>query len=112
MNYHVRTLRRAQEDIESILDWIADTRQSLQGAAECIDSFEKAASGLANYSEARSFARENEEVPDIELRQFLFKTGRGRTYRGVYCVVQNEVRILRVRGPGQPDLTQDELETE
>ncbi|MGH7200482.1 MAG: hypothetical protein ACREJB_07745, partial [Planctomycetaceae bacterium] len=53
-------------------------------------------------------AREDEFV-DWELRQFLFKTPRGRTYRGVFTVVDDEVRILRVRGPSQRDLEPEEL---
>ena len=51
-----------------------------------------------------------DEFTDAKLQQFLFKTRRGRTYRGVFVVVDNEVRILRIRGPGQPPLEADELE--
>jgi len=35
-------------------------------------------------------------------RQFFFKTPHGRTYRGVFTVVDDEIRVLRVRGPGRP----------
>lgn len=44
-----------------------------------------------------------------EVRQCLFKTRRGRTYRALYTIVEDEVRVLRVRGPGQAPLTDDEL---
>ncbi len=51
-------------------------------------------------------------ISSFELRQFLFKTRRGRTYRGVFAVVNHEVRIVRVRGPGQGPLTDNELSNE
>jgi hypothetical protein len=48
---------------------------------------------------ACSIAPENAEF-DFELRQALFKTRHGVPYRCVFTVVDDEVRILRVRGPG------------
>jgi hypothetical protein len=39
----------------------------------------------------------------------LFKTRRGRYYRLVYVIAEDEVHVLRVRGPGQPDLLPDEI---
>ena len=54
-------------------------------------------------------APENSLATLGEVRQFLFKTRRGRTYRAVYVIMDDEVRILRVRGPGQPPLTDDEM---
>ncbi len=42
-------------------------------------------------------------------RPFFFKTPHGRTYRGVFTIVDDEIRVLRVRGPGQPSLEPDEL---
>jgi hypothetical protein len=59
---------------------------------------------------AYGLAPENEYV-DYELRQFFFKTRRGRTYRGVFTVVADEIRVLRIRGPGQALLRRDEIET-
>jgi hypothetical protein len=49
-------------------------------------------------------------LPDFEVREILFKTRRGRYYRILYVIVEDEVRILRLRGPGEPDLPADELE--
>jgi len=39
---------------------------------------------------------------DIEIRHALFRTRSGRPYRAIFTVVGDEVRILRVRGRGQP----------
>jgi plasmid stabilization system protein ParE len=109
VKYNVRALSRAQRDVDSILDWIINERHAPQGAASWLRAYEQAAKALADSPESYGFAPENGHV-DIELRQFLFKTRRGRTYRGVFTIVGNEVRILRVRGPGQPLLEADEIE--
>ena len=108
MSYRVRTLRRAQGDVDSILHWITETRQSPQGAAMWLEAFDAAIADVADSPLSHALARENRDAP-VEIRQVLFKTRHGRTYRAVFCIVGDEVRILRVRGPGQPDLTSDEL---
>jgi len=46
------------------------------------------------------------------LRQSLFKTRRGRTYRIVFELSEAEIIILRVRGPGQARLQRRELPSE
>lgn len=58
---------------------------------------------------AYPLAPEN-EIVTCELRQVIFKTRAGRRYRFVFTVVDDEMRILRVRGPGQPGLTADEMD--
>ncbi len=108
MKYRIRTLRRAQRDVDVILDWIANKRQSPQGAAQWLKAFESAADSLASFPLRCGLAREN-DIASVELRQILFKTTSGRTYRGIFCIVEDEILILRVRGPGQPDLAFDEL---
>ena len=54
------------------------------------------------------FAPENSLTADT-LREFSFKTRRGRSYRAVFTVVGDELRLLRIRGPGQAPLSEDEL---
>ena len=44
-----------------------------------------------------------------EVRQVLFQTRHGRPYRILYAISGDEVRVLRVRGPGQPEQEDDEL---
>lgn len=109
MNFRLRTLRRARSDVDAILHWIARERQSPEGAANWLDAYEQAVASLAESPESHGFAPENDYV-DIAVRQFLFRTRHGRMYRGLYTVVDEEVRILRVRGPGQPLLQADEIE--
>jgi len=109
MKYRLRVLRRARKDVDAILDWIANEQKSPQGAASWLRAYENAAALLLDAPQSDSVAPENEYV-DLELRQFLFKTRRGRTYRGVFTVDGDEILILRVRGPGQAQLEPDEFE--
>lgn len=111
MKYHVRVLTRAQRDVDCILRWLAIERNSPQGAARWLDAFEAASAKLVLNPYSYAPAHENENV-NYDLRQFPFKTRRGRTYRGLFTIVDNEIRILRVRGPGQASLQPDELANE
>jgi len=43
------------------------------------------------------------------IRHVFFRTRAGRTYRALFLLVGDEVRVLRVRGPGQPPVGPDEL---
>lgn len=109
MKFHVRPLQRAKLDVVAILDWIGDQRQSPQGAANWLDAYEAAAASLTESPESHGLAPENDYVK-LTVRQFLFKTRQGRTYRGLYTIEGDEVLILRVRGAGQPLLQADEIQ--
>lgn len=106
MNYSLHIGRRARRDLQQIYSWIAERSQS--GAQRWFEAFERAASQVARDPLAFGTAL-GDEANDAELREFLFKTRRGRIYRGLFCIVEDEVRILRVRGPGQPPLRSDEI---
>lgn len=51
------------------------------------------------------------EAEDIgeEIRQTLFRTRAGRTYRVLFIIVGDEVRVLRIRGAGQAPVTLEDL---
>jgi plasmid stabilization system protein ParE len=106
MTYTVRTLSRAQLDAQQIYDWIKD--RSGEGARRWWAAFRDACRSLKQNPERQSLAIEA-ELAGRDLRQLLFKTRHGRYYRLVYVIAGNEVHVLRVRGPGQPDLTLDEV---
>ena len=63
---------------------------------------------LGEYADTYPAALERSDSA-IPLKEALFRTRRGNTYRAVFTIVQDEVRILRVRGPGQPPLQDDEI---
>lgn len=99
-------LPRAEQDVDSIFEFIRE--RSPSGAKHWWDAFCRSAQRAASHPRQHPLAPES-PLFTTELRQFLFKTRRGRTYRGVFTIVGEEVRVLRVRGPGQAPLSADEL---
>jgi plasmid stabilization system protein ParE len=106
MRNKVLTLRRAESDIQHITPWIAE--RSIQGAYAWLDSYEELMERLAQSAQTYPSAFEAAECK-APLRQALFGTRRGRRYRAIFVIAGDQVRVLRVRGPGQPPLQQDEL---
>ncbi len=109
MSYRVVVVARARLDVETIYDWIAD--RSAEGAQRWLDQFEKATGTLATNPFVAPLTPESDRL-DIEIRHTVFRTRAGRTYRAVFTVVDDEVRILRVRGPGQPPLRRGDITSE
>ncbi len=109
MSFTLQILPRAEHDAQAIFEYIH--ARSEDGAVRWWHAFEEAAYALTKNPARYGFAPEN-AFSKFEIRQFLFKTPHGRTYRGVFVVVRNEVRVLRVRGPGQAELSTDEMPTE
>jgi plasmid stabilization system protein ParE len=101
MTYRVVILARARHDVQEKYDWIASA--SPEGAERWLDRFEQAMETLKTNPNLAPLAPESRSF-DIEIRHILFRTRAGRTYRAVFTVVDDEIRILRVRGPGQPPL--------
>ena len=98
MTYRVVISAEAKYNADEIHAWIAGRSQ--QGAATWAEAYLAALRKLgidplrpALASESRSF--------EIELRQLLFRTPRGLTYRILYRVDADVVDVLYVRGPGQ-----------
>ncbi|MCY2995824.1 MAG: type II toxin-antitoxin system RelE/ParE family toxin [Planctomycetota bacterium] len=106
MTYHVAVLPTAQRDLRRILRWVAE--RSPRGAARLLAAFENRLHELGERPASFGLAPESAHMVR-EIREFFFKTPRGRRYRGVFHVVGQTVEILHVRGPGQDFLAQDEL---
>jgi plasmid stabilization system protein ParE len=106
MTFSVRTLPRADADIGHITSYIYE--RSPQGAAAWINALDLARARLADNAEGCGEADENEHF-DIKVQQALFKTRRGRVYRMLFTIIDEEVRILRVRGPGQAPVQSDDF---
>jgi len=98
MAHHVRVLRQAERELDDIVAWIAV--RSLGGAARLLAAFAKAKDELAANPFLFGLAPESEFVA-VEVRNVFFKTRRGRRYRALYVIVESEVRVLHVRGPGE-----------
>lgn len=106
MKYRINVLRRAWSDADEIYEWLA--KRSPAGANRWYAAILEAAKGLKDTAESRTLAPES-DLFDCEIRQQLFRTRQGRTYRLVFTIAGDKVRILRVRGPGQRPLRGEDL---
>jgi plasmid stabilization system protein ParE len=107
MTYRVQILARARQDFDDIVAWIAS--RSPDGAARWVASFEAALAMLEHTPFAAPVAGESQRLQQ-EVRHILFRTRAGRTYRALFVVVGDEVRILRIRDSGQPPVTRRDIE--
>jgi plasmid stabilization system protein ParE len=107
MKYRVAVSPIARVDANHIYAWLHEL--SPMGAAAWLEAFQDAVDGLAEgallhgrASEGRSLGR--------DVRENFFKTKRGKRYRLLYRIDGDDVRVLRVRGPGQPPLRRRDLQ--
>ena len=98
MSLQLRILPRAERDIDRTIVWIL--KHDPDAAARWLRAFEVAADRIASQPQSYSLAPEDEFI-DREIRQFFFRTRRGRNYRALFTIVGEEIQVLRVRGPGQ-----------
>jgi plasmid stabilization system protein ParE len=101
-------VERARADVDNIFNWLVT--RSVQGAISRYLAFYRAVERIASAPETDAEAAESHQL-GRPLKQSLFKTRRGRTYRIVFQVDQDEIIILRVRGPGQAPLRNRDLES-
>jgi len=106
MTYVVRILGRAQADVDDVYLWLR--RSSPTGAVAWYSAFLDRYTGLGENAMSCALAPEAARL-GIELRQAFFKTRRGRSYRLLFVVTSGEVRVLRVRGPGQRPVSKRDL---
>jgi plasmid stabilization system protein ParE len=109
MTYRVVILARARHDVQEKYDWIA--ANSPDGAQRWLDRLEEAMETLRTNPFVAPLAPESRSF-DIEIRHVLFRTRHGRPYRAIFTVIDDEVRILRVRGPGQGPLRSRDISME
>ncbi len=101
MTYRLVIVEPAEIDVDKIYAYIL--ARSPQGATPWFRAFLACTKRITLQPLACSIAPENAEF-DFELRQALFRTRYGAAYRCVFTVVDDEVRILRIRGRGQAPL--------
>lgn len=105
--YPVQIMPRAKRDIDSIFSWLLE--RSPAGASNWLAALDSTIQRMATDPESFATALEA-KVLGSNLKQCLFKTPKGRNYRAVFLFENDAVFILRVRGPGQPPLQDDELD--
>ena len=106
MSFQVFELRKARSDVAKIFEWIAS--QSPSGALKWLDSYDEAIEKLKLRADRFSLAEEDDDF-EIEIRQAFFQTPRGKLYRIVFTIENQDAFVLRVRAPGQRDITPDDI---
>jgi plasmid stabilization system protein ParE len=104
--YTVVVLPRAARDVDSILAWLG--KRSLLGAQRWTKALDSAKLRLSEDPVKFPLIKERIRFP-FEVRDVLFKTPKGRRYRAIFTIVGDEVRILRVRRPGQRPIRRRDL---
>ena len=92
----------AQADYDHIYEYILE--RSPQGAESWDLALDGAIADLGNDPNRHAHIPES-VVGRSEYRQAFFRTRRGKRYRLIFVVEGSIVTILRIRGPGQADVT-------
>jgi plasmid stabilization system protein ParE len=106
MTFEAVFLRKAQHDLDLIVEYLA--RHSPAGARNWLTALEAAVDLLERDPHQYALAPESDAVSYI-VRNIPFKTRKGRRYRLVYTVVDTQVRVLRILGPGHDLLAADDF---
>jgi plasmid stabilization system protein ParE len=106
MTYAIVLHRRALDDLGKILRWLK--RRSKSGMEHWRDALDDCFLEIAKDPYRYAKVAEGSRVP-AGIQQALFRTRQGNVYRVVFLVEQFEVRILRIRAPGQRNLRPRDL---
>jgi plasmid stabilization system protein ParE len=102
----VLILRRADQDLRDAALYLA--RFAPQAARRWADGFEEAIASLDTNPERWGLAPET-GLAGLEIRQLIYRSKSGKASRALFVIANDQVRVLRVRRPGEPILREDEL---
>ena len=100
--YQVQFTSRANRDVADILNWLR--QRSAPGARRWLEALEQIETRLSESPLGFGLAEESDTFNE-PVRQALFRTKHGNTYRVLFTVRETTVTLLCVRGPGQPPFT-------
>jgi plasmid stabilization system protein ParE len=107
MKYRITILPPAQENVLGIVRWLR--KQSPQGARAWRERWLEVIAFLKE--SAHSCAEAPESVDhSLKIQQAIFRTRHGNPYHAVFTIRGNMVFVFQVRGPGQSEVSMDELE--
>jgi plasmid stabilization system protein ParE len=107
MTYTVIIVPSAEYDFQRQYDYIK--QRSKRGADAWANAFHRALKKLRKRPTTYALAPESENG-DREIRQLLFKTRQGLTYRALSVVREDVVHIIHIRGAGQDIMRPDEIQ--
>lgn len=102
----VRISARAEGDIERILRFLR--KRSTVGAVNWLAAFRSMLELLPEQVTMHPLADENAEHLET-IRNALFRTRHGRTYRAIYILRGCEIFVTHVRGPGQRRVAREDF---
>ena len=98
MTYQVGLQVRAETDSNRIYLWLRS--RSATGAGSWFAALLRRLKNLESDAPNCPRAKEADRFAD-DLRKTYFKTRHGRRYRIVFTIIGTEIRVLRIRAPGQ-----------
>ena len=97
---------KAVADIDLTVEWLS--RRSVSGAEAWLRVLDDAKAAIVLAPSSYPLSHEARRLRR-DLREALFKTMHGNTYRIIFVLDGDEVIVLRVRGSGQKGLRQSDL---
>jgi plasmid stabilization system protein ParE len=101
-DFHVLLDEEATRNIEAIYQWIAE--RSVEGATRWYSTLTKAMDELSHDAGRFPVAPESRHFGET-VRNLTFRMRSGRTYQLLFTIVESDVHVLFVRGPGQDWVT-------
>ena len=101
----VLILRRAEEDLRKGLKYLAPFAP--QAAQRWADGFQDAIEELAINADRWGVAPET-GLLGLEIRQLIYRAKSGSASRALFVIAGDQIRVLRIRRPGQPNLTSED----
>ena len=106
MNFWLNITNQARDDITRNAAWWAE-HHSLEQALKWYDAVYEQLDALLQLPDSHAFAAENAAFP-YDIREKLVG-GKKRTYRAIFTIAEQEVRVLTVRHGSQSAMQPDEI---
>ena len=106
MKYEVIILKRAQQELHDAVEWIA--KDAPEAAERWFNGFIETLLTLEANPKRCSLAPEDPLVT-YEVRQLFYRTASKYPTRALFTIVDREVRILRIRRPGQDLIAEGDI---
>ena len=106
MKFQVIVVPQAQREIQQQFDYIKN--RSTQGANSWANAFHASLGALETRPESFALSAESEDHSE-DIRDLLFRTRRGGTYRALFVIRDKTVFVLHIRCPGQDAMLPGEV---
>jgi plasmid stabilization system protein ParE len=108
MKYDVNVDDGVWQQLREAAHWYLQQSQSSEVAERWHRGFVETLQSLRENPLRFSLAREN-EIFDYELREVLYGSGRRKTHRALFRIVDDRVEVMLIRHVAQRDITPDDV---